>query len=473
MIETAEEIGACHLDPLSFVRGIYPWGEAGTPLEKFKGPDAWQTGLLEQMARDLRADPSAPVRFAVRSGHGVGKTALVSWIIQWFMSTREHPQIVVTANTKNQLKTKTWRELSKWHKMMANSDWFTWTATTFYFNEHPETWCANAIPWSETNSEAFAGTHDENVLMIFDEASGIADVIWDVCEGAMTTDGAMWCAFGNPTRNSGKFHDCFGKQKHRWHGYRVDSRDAQMANRGQIDEWLDDYGEDSDFVRVRVRGEFPRKGSSQLIPVDHVEACKRLSLDPEKHATGQPLLFGVDVARFGDDESVIYIRRGRCHLSLTPYLGLDTMQLADKVMELANAMSPDAIFVDGGGVGGGVIDRLNQLGYRPIEVDGGSSALDSALYANKRAECWGRMALHIKNHCDLVVDQDLVDQLTALEYSFTGKDQILLESKKDLKKRLGYSPDKADALSLTFAETVYCYAKRGKRRRRKSNWRTA
>ena len=130
------------------------------------------------------------------------------------MSTRPHPQIVVTANTREQLLKKTFRELSVWHKLLINTGWFTWTATKFYHNDHPETWFAAAVPWSAERPESFAGTHAEHVMLLFDEASGIHDVIWEVAEGAMTTAGAAWLVFGNPTRNTGRFRECFGKFAH-------------------------------------------------------------------------------------------------------------------------------------------------------------------------------------------------------------------------------------------------------------------
>ena len=152
-----------------------------------------------------------------------------------------------------QLKTKTWRELAVWHKRSLIKDWFEWTATKFYHIGHPETWFTAAIPWSEKNPEAFAGQHGEHVLVIYDESSAIPDIIWEVLEGVMTPPGAMRFAFGNPTRNTGKFRECFGKFKHRWLLWQIDSRDCRMTDKRKLDEWVDDYGEDSDFVKVRLR----------------------------------------------------------------------------------------------------------------------------------------------------------------------------------------------------------------------------
>jgi hypothetical protein len=140
------------------------------------------------------------------------------------MSTRDNPQIVVTANTETQLLTKTWRTLSRWHKLMANAHWFDWTATKFAYKQSPEDWYAAAVAWSENNPDAFAGTHDKNVLVLFDEASNIHDVIWGKVDGAMSTKGAMWICFGNPTRNTGRFYDCFHKYSKWWKSKQIDSR---------------------------------------------------------------------------------------------------------------------------------------------------------------------------------------------------------------------------------------------------------
>lgn len=421
-------------DPVRFVREVLG-----------AEPDTWQTEALTALVENPRV--------AVASGHGVGKTALTSWIILWFISTRPNPQIVVTANTKNQLDSKTWRELAKWHRQARNKDWFEWTATRFFLKAEPETWFASAIPWTEHNSEAFAGTHERHVLILFDEASAIADRIWEVIEGAMTTEGARWAAFGNPTRNSGRFRECWGKFKHRWKTFQVDSRTAKMADQRQITAWIEDYGEDSDFVRVRVRGLFPRAGSNQFIPSDVVDACKKYKAEGYD---GLAKVFGVDVARFGDDQNVVCIRQGRRVIALEKWRGIDTMQTASKVMELIEEHDPDLVFVDGVGVGGGVVDRLVQLAGRSkiCEVNAGSAADDWGTYFNKRAEMWGRTRDALKAGVELPDDNELSDELSAPEYGFDPKNRIQIEKKEDMKKRGLSSPDCADALALTYAQNV-------------------
>lgn len=408
-------------------------------------PDTWQ-------ADDLNATVNNQ-RIAVASGHGVGKTRLVASKIHWFMSTRPNPQIVVTANTESQLSTKTWRELHKINESALNKDWFIPTATRFSLKSSPETWFAAAIPWTEKRSEAFAGTHEKHVLYLFDEASAIPDSIWDVSEGAMTTAGAKWCVYGNPTRNTGRFAECFGKFRHRWHCVQVDSRTAKMADKDQLQQWVDDYGEDSDFVRVRVRGIFPRAGTNQFISQEYVDNClKYVALEYEWAAK----IFGIDIARFGEDQNVVCIRQGRKVFPLEKWRGLDTMQTAEKISELYQREKPDMLFVDGGGVGGGVIDRLRQLLPREKvqEVNFGGSPHKPNKYMNKRAEMWGDAKDSIIEGIELPKDNELVVDLTGVEYGFNAKQQIQLERKEDMKKRGMASPDCGDALVLTFAENV-------------------
>ena len=432
-------------DPLGFVMYVYPWGVEGTPLAKYDAPDTWQIEVLEHIRESYEAGLSlkeaakGAIRVAVASGHGIGKTALVAWIIHWFMSVFDNPQVVVTANTKTQLTTKTWRELAKWHKMSVHEHWFDWAATTFKLKESPETWCANAIPWSEHNSEAFAGTHDENVLMIFDEASAIADCIWQVAEGAMTTGNCVWIAFGNPTKNTGAFAQCFKRFRHRWFTKRVDSRTAKMADQKLISEWVEDYGEDSDFVRVRVRGMNPRSGDQQLISVDRVEnAVQREAIVPN----GTPRIMGVDVARYGSDMSVIARRHGRKLEPLSKYRGLDTMELAAVVAHAIVTERPDMVMVDGTGIGAGVIDRLRQLGHDPLEIHFGQKPDpgNDGIYFNKRIEMWNRMNVWLQT-ADIPRDPELYDDLITPEYYFDMKMKMRLESKEEMKKRGMQSPD--------------------------------
>lgn len=394
-------------------------------------------------------------------------SALLGWIIIWAMATVVDTRIVVTANTEVQLRTKTWPELGRWARLSRVRSMFTFMATALYSanKEYEKTWRADAITWSEARPEAFAGLHNQGkrIVVIFDEASWIPDIIWETTEGALTDKDTqiIWCAFGNPTRNTGRFKECFGRFRDRWNHQQIDSRTVRITNKDQIRRWQADYGEDSDFFRVRVRGMFPRVSSMQFIPTQLVEEA--MKDDRRAEVTFMdPLVIGVDVARYGDNASVICFRRGRDARSI-PWIvlqGVNTMTLAGRVAQLALEMKPDAIFVDEGGVGGGVVDRLQMLHIPCIPVNFGAHA-DYAVpnaegritYRNKSTEMWGAMRTWMAGAM-LPNDPELLDELISREYGYTtidGKDAIVLESKQDMRTRNVPSPDRADALALTFA----------------------
>jgi len=445
--------------PYDFVMWVFPWGEPGTILEHETGPDKWQTKVLKALQEAIQTGKisfdgmtriiEAAIQLAVRSGHGVGKTALIGWIIHWFMSTRPFPQVVATANTKEQLLNKTWRELAKWHKLSINRHWFKRSATKYVFLPEQDTWFASAVPWSKERSESFAGTHEKHVLMLFDEASAIDDIIWEVAEGAMTTPGAIWIAFGNPTRNTGRFSECFKKFRHRWLTYEVDSRTAKKADQKKLQQWIDDYGEDSDFVRVRVKGQEPRAGLKQFIPGDLVESALGKVIHPSIYRRSARIL-AVDVARFGDDQSCMIKRQGLAAFGLKKYRGIDTMHLASLVAKEINDWKPDAVFVDEVGIGAGVVDRLRQLGYEVIGVNPGLEANKKDIYFNKRVEMWGDLRDWLKAGGAIPDDNELRDDLVGPEYGFSVKEQFQLEKKQDMKERGLASPDCGDVLAYTF-----------------------
>ncbi len=391
------------------------------------------------------------------SGHGIGKSALIAQIVNWAQSTCEDCKIVVTANTGTQLATKTQPEISKWFRLSINAHWFDVNATSVKVRDKKReaTWRTDLIPWSEYNTEAFAGLHNQGkrVVLVFDEASAISDKIWETAEGALTDAATeiIWIAFGNPTQNTGRFRECFGRFKHRWKTFQVDSRTVAGTNKEQIAQWIADYGEDSDFVRVRVRGEFPRSGSSQFIASDQVSAARKYKAEG---FDGLPKIMSVDVARFGDDQSVIAIRQGRKAKILAKYRGMDTVQLAERTIEFMGKESPDGTVVDGDGIGAGVIDHLNHRGFKVFEFHGGAAARDVSMYFNRRAEVWGTMRNWIAAGAQIPDDPEIETDLTAPEYGFSSKQQIQLEKKDDMKKRGLSSPDMGDALAMTFAVNV-------------------
>lgn len=456
-----EDVVLCSNSPLRYVLYAFPWGEVGTELAEFSGPEDWQRDLLLDIENGLKSVADV-INEATASGHGIGKSAVVAWIILWAMSTFEDTRGVVTANTESQLRTKTWPELVKWHNLAINRHWFKVTATAIFSvdPEHEKTWRIDAIPWSETRTEAFAGLHNKGkrILVIFDEASAIPDVIWEVTEGALTDENTqiIWCVFGNPTRNTGRFHACFNKLRHRWNNHRVDSRTVSITNKKQIDKWIEDYGLDSDFVKVRVRGDFPSAGDRQFIPSDIVQEArgKHLRIDQYNFAAK---IIGVDPAWTGEDEMTIYFRQGLMSRKLmTLPKNDDDYEVAGYIAKFEDDLKADAVFIDFG-YGTGIYSAGKQMKRNWRLVKFGSKAR-SDRYLNKRIEMWADMKEWLKNGGAIEDDPVLCDELIGPEYYVVatggnaGKE--FLESKDDMKKRGLSSPNRADALALTFAEPV-------------------
>ena len=370
------------------------------------------------------------------------------------MSTRPHPEIVVTANTKPQLETKTWREVAKWHNLSHNRHWFTHTATRFYHNEFPKTWFAACIPWSAERSEAFQGTHEEHVLTIFDEASAIDDPIWEVTEGNMTTPGSLWIAFGNPTKNTGRFSSCFKDDKFRWHTKSVDSRNSKLTNKEEIDRQIQYYGEDSDFVRVHVKGMEPRASATQLISDElALEAADRVI-----HESGfqhEAKVMGIDVGEGGLDLSTIIKRQGLAAFDLQKY-SMNEMEFIRVVKREIDQWQPDGVFIDAIGPGRVVYWNLVESNYQNIyPVKGSERAKNPAEFFNLRSEMYWKMADWLKKGGAIPKDRELRADLTAPEFYYDDNDKFKLERKEDVRAKLGRSPDAADALAMTFADTIH------------------
>lgn len=456
--ELIEEIGRCAADPLRYVKLAFPWQEPGE-LEDSAGPRTWQREVLETIGAHLRANRYQPLQIAVSSGHGIGKSALIGQVIAWAMSTCEDCRVALTANTEAQLRTKTWPEVSKWFRLALNSAWWNVTATSITVKEkaHERVWRTDAIPWSENNTEAFAGLHNKGkrIVVIYDEASAISDRIWEVTEGALTDEGTeiIWLAFGNPTKNTGRFRECFGRYKHRWATKQIDSRTVDGTNKEQLNKWITDYGEDSDFSRVRVRGEFPRAGSTQFISGEVVSLARKRQCEP----TGFKVL-SVDVARFGDDQTVIGVRQGLNLRVVGKMRGADTVEVGRIVCHLIKVEEPRLVVIDGDGIGAGVVDfvRHDMAAWfkkhapaRLHEFHGGAVPTDGDMYFNLRAEVWGRMRSWLTEG-QIPDDAELESDLTGPEYFFSSKNQIQLEKKEDMKKRGLSSPDIGDMLAMSF-----------------------
>lgn len=444
-------------DPLAFVLGAFEWGT--DTLSRSAGPEQWQIDILEWVRQGLPLEEA--VQLATASGHGVGKSALVAWLILWAISTREDTRGVVTANTETQLKTKTWAELGKWYNLFIGRSLFYLSATAIFSvdSNRERTWRIDQVPWSERHTEAFAGLHNQGkrILVVFDEASAIPDLIWETTEGALTDANTqiIWATFGNPTRNSGRFKACFDPGSY-WKTKRVDSRTVSFTNKAQIARWIQSYGVDSDFVKIRILGQFPSQGEMEFFLAEDIDAA--MSRSPEE--VFGALVLGVDVARFGANFSVIYPRRGRDAASIARkrFQGLSTVDLATKVSECFRELRADGILVDGGGVGGGVIDQLRHMQMHCFEVQFGgkpsgmgfATGSQGEAYANKRAEMYGGLRAWMKTG-SLPPDPELRAQLLSITYTFNNKDQILLTSKEVMMREGKPSPDDVDALACTFA----------------------
>lgn len=443
-------------DPSGFIKFMWDWGDG--ILKDWDGPDKWHEEVFQCIKEYFEGPEKTPLRIAICSGHGSGKTTLMSWINYWFMSCRPHPQVVVTANTESQLSTRSWRELAKWHKIAANKEWFEWTATSFYLKAHPETWKSNAIPWSEHNTEAFAGTHEENVLVEFDEASKISDKIWEVTDGIFTTNKNLWLVGGNGTRNVGRFYDCFHKHKKMWRTWNIDSRSCKAVNTEYMNSLIEQYGGiDSDQARVRVLGQFPRTATRQLISTADVEKCMNFEAEGYEY---MPLVMGVDIARFGENSSTICLRRGRKVFEIDVLPKQDLMTTAHYIAEVIKRERPIQVFVDGSGIGAGVVDRLRQLNFSVTDVNGGNSSLNPR-FLNKRVEIWWTMKEAIEEGIELPKSVRLKEELTAVEFDYTDKGRIRLDRKTDIMDKYGFSPDLADALAYTYAFPVADFGNEG------------
>lgn len=453
-----EDIAQFQHDPLGYALYAFPWGEG--PL---KGKDLrkWQRKILERISDLLQSGAitaQEAIQIAIASGHGIGKSALVSIIIMWAMSTMEDTRGVVTANTENQLKQKTWAELAKWHRMAINSHWFEFTATAMYSKDpaHEKTWRIDQVPWSLANTEAFAGLHNEGkrILLIFDEASAIPDLIWEVSEGALTDENTeiLWLCFGNPTRNTGRFHACFHKFRHRWGGEQIDSRTVEGTNKSQIQKWIEDYGEDSDFVKVRVRGMFPSASTRQFISLEYVDQAFGRFLRPEQF-NFSPKIIGVDPAWEGGDEFVIFLRQGLFSKILKVMQKNDNdVLMANIIANFEDEEKADAVFIDAG-YGTGIASVGKTMGRNWQLVWFAGEASDKGVL-NKRAEMWRSMRDWLKDGGAIPNDNTLHDELIGPETVPRVDGKIQLESKQDMKKRDLPSPNRADALALTFAFPV-------------------
>ena len=456
-------------NPEAFVRFVFPWGKKGTPLEHHTGPRRWQRDVLRQVKEHINANNGQVdfrvLRMAVASGRGIGKSALVSWLVIWMLSTRIGGSVIVSANSEAQLRSITWSEITKWLAMSMNSHWFEISATRVtpakWLSELVERdlrkgtryWSIEGRLWSEENPDAYAGLHNsDGVMLIFDESSGIPDKIWDVAQGFFTenTPNRFWFAFSNPRRNEGYFYECFNAKRNFWTTQSIDARQVEDTDKAVYEQIIEEYGADSPQARIEVYGQFPADGDDQFIPPSLVdEAASR----PRYKDETAPIVLGVDPARSGNDSTVIVARQGRDIVAIKRYKGEDTMEIVGRVIDAIEEFRPALVVLDEGGLGYGILDRLKEQRYKVRGVNFGWKSSKPAMWQNKRAEMWGDMRQWLRT-ASIPNDRMLKSDLCSPQYKTNSSGSIALEAKKDMKARGLASPDAADALAVTFAYPV-------------------
>jgi hypothetical protein len=465
--------------PLNFVKYIFPWGQEGTPLEEFTGPRKWQEKILidigNHIAKNEVIDLPEMFRLAVASGRGIGKSALVAWIVLWFLSTRLGGTVVVTANTEAQLRSRTWAELGKWSVLSLNGHWFEKTATTL----KPAPWfeellvkdlnidCgyyyAQSQLWSQERPDAFAGIHSSHgVLLVMDESSGIPAEIFSVSEGFFTepTKNRFWMCFSNPRRNTGPFYDAFHSKRAFWNTEQIDSRTVEGTDQKLFHRMLEQYGEDSTVARVEVLGQFPHANDESVISMELAKAA----VDRDVALTAsEAIVWGLDVSRYGNDQTALCIRQGNTVFEIKTFKSMDLMQLCGAVKNIYDNSTvmnrPQEILIDVIGIGSGVVDRLSEQGLPVRGINVSESPASRKNYLNLRAELWFAMKDWLtKRDCRLPDDDELIAELIGPQYSYTSTGKLKLESKEQMKKRGIKSPDKADALALTMASSAASFS---------------
>lgn len=406
-------------------------------------------------AEMLRAVASGERKISIRSGHGVGKSTAASWVMLWYLITRYPVKIVVTAPTSAQLFDALFAELKRWINELpyALKEILDLKSDRVSHKAAPsEAFISCRTSRAET-PEALQGVHAENVLLICDEASGIPEAVFEAAAGSMSGSHACTILLGNPTRSSGFFFDTHHRQAGEWWTRKVSCVDSDLVSTEYVDEMKVRYGEESNAYRVRVLGDFPARDDDTAIPLELVEAAQTREVEV---TADEPIIWGLDVARFGSASSVLCKRQGRQILAMQTWRGLDLMQLTGAVVAEFESCQPRqepiTICVDSIGVGGGVCDRLRELGLPAIGVNTSESPALRVTYLNLRAELWFKLKAWLEaRDVSLPKDDHLLAELVAVKYKFTSSGKLQIESKDEMRKRGLSSPDRADAVCLTFA----------------------
>lgn len=427
-------------------------------------PDDWQKVTLFDLAERPKV--------AVKSGQGVGKTGLEAVSILWFLCCFPFPRVVATAPTRQQLNDVLWSEVSKWQSNSPLlSEILRWTKTYIYMVGNEKRWFA--VARTATKPENMQGFHEDNMLFVVDEASGVADPIMEAILGTLSGENNKLLLCGNPTRTSGTFYDAFHADRELYGCHTVSSLDSKRTNKDNIKSLIRKYGEESNVVLVRVYGKFPNQEDDVLIPLSVVEQCGSRMYELPKEKESKNILFGVDVARFGDDETSIY-RNVKGHLKLAvSRKGQDTMRTVGDIVDQYRIVLKEYkdykgsvyINIDDTGVGGGVTDRLREVkreenldrmvivpinAAEKIETKTNDGKEAAERYNNITTHMWATLKdLMKEKNVVLEDDPETIAQLTTRKYLIASNGKIEIEKKKDMKKRGLSSPDRADALVLS------------------------
>ena len=417
--------------------------------------------------KEVMNDVAKYSMITVKSGHGVGKSALESWIIWWYISTRPYPKILCTAPTKHQLHDILWAEVSKWRRNSKGLvEEFEWTSEKIYLKGSQEEWFA--IARTSNKPDALQGTHAEHVLIIIDEASGVPDIVFEPVLGSLSTKDAKLLMCGNPTQLSGFFYDSHNSKASMYRRHTIDGSKSERVDKEYVKTIIDMFGVDSDVYRVRVAGEFPKANPDSFIGRNLIRV---LNAFPTQVSS---IDLGVDVARFGDDESVVAESYNKSKIpKLHIFKHNDTMKLTGQIVNIIKGLNmkyPTIVVrvkIDCDGLGVGVYDRLREVisntsGLKAIAVECHFGAKGGKVNHNEPIEykistgvMWGNIRSKFLNEqLEIVNDEELISQLTNRKYFIESDGKIGLERKEDMKKRGVHSPDRADAVALALYEPI-------------------
>lgn len=414
-----------------------------------------------QQREILEAIAPYGAKVSVRSGHGIGKSAVLSWAALWFMITQpsgdETLRIPCTAPSSHQLFDILWPEISRWRDLIDPSfrNHLDWNQDRMWIKGKRDARYAVARTARKEKPEALAGFHGSHVLFIIDEASGVDEAIFETAEGALSTAGARIIMTSNPTRTDGYFYRSQTSDREFWTCLNYSSVDSPLVDELFVTKMAKRYGDNSSVYRVRVLGEFPEAGDNTIIPLNLLEAA----VGRDVQYPNSPIIAGVDVARFGSDSTAIVTRRGGEILHAEEFYNKDLMETCGRVMHLHQKNKFEKIYVDSIGLGAGVADRLKELGAPVIPVQVSELAAYKEKYSRMRDELWfqGREFFDNKNCTipDTEIMKKLIAELSIVTYTYTSGGKLLAESKEQLKGRLGKdgaSPNLADAFNLTHCQ---------------------